>query len=324
MAIYTLDWQDIPPAECRGGALTIGNFDGVHRGHAALLDRTHQEAQRTGRLSLALTFEPHPLQVLRPQQFPPPLTPTDERAALVQTLGIDHVIVLRATPELLHLSAEEFFSRVLVDRFAVGILVEGTNFGFGRNRSGNVATLIELCHQAQVHLEIVPPLTLEGAPVSSSRIRTALLQGAVAEAAHLLGRPYRLTGRVTLGQQRGRLLGFPTANLTDFTTLIPADGVYAVRVPWRGKLCAGAANIGPNPTFGENVRKVEVHLLDFEGDLYDQRLSLDFVERLRDTRPFHGVQELLKQLQNDVERTRILLGSNNPVPQTSKRSEESQ
>src|SRR5262249_40412717 len=160
-------------------------------------------------------------------------------------------------------------------------LVEGTNFGFGRHREGNVDTLRSLCRQAGIDLHIVPPLTTpDGVAVSSSRVRSALVQGQVREATALLARPYRVRGRVGLGQQRGRTLGYPTANLEQVETLIPRDGVYAVRVHRNGGSWPGAANLGPNPTFGEQARKVEVHLLDFHGELYGQILAMDFLERL--------------------------------------------
>src|SRR5262249_28734468 len=159
------------------------------------------------------------------------------------------VLILRTTPELLQLTATEFFEQVIRTRLAARALVEGVNFGFGRNREGNVQTLSGLCQQAGISLTVVPPLEVDGQPVSSSRVRAALQRGAVREAAELLGRPYRLRGRVERGQQRGRSLGFPTANLGQVETLVPADGVYAVRVPWQGVLWPGAANIGPNPTF---------------------------------------------------------------------------
>jgi riboflavin kinase/FMN adenylyltransferase len=183
-------------------------------------------------------------------------------------------------------------------------MVEGTNFGFGRGRGGNVDTLTALCRRDGVAIVVVPPVHLGGEPVSSSRVRSALQRGAVAEAADCLGRPYRLTGTVGTGQRRGAKLGFPTANLERVETLIPGDGVYVVRV-YRGDTSwAGAANVGPNPTFGENARKVEVHLIGFRGDLYGHELSVDFVERLRDTRPFGSVNELVAQLRADIERAR--------------------
>jgi riboflavin kinase/FMN adenylyltransferase len=302
MAIHTLPWHEAPPAGCRGGAVSVGNFDGVHLGHAALLHELRRRAEAVGGPAVALTFDPHPLQLLRPDSYPPPLTTPAERARLIEAHGADHVVLLRTTHDLLQLTAEEFFAQVLRGRFDVRAMAEGTNFGFGRGRGGNVETLAELCRRDGVMFVIVPPVEVGGEPVSSSRVRSALQRGAVREAADCLGRPYRLGGTVGTGQRRGATLGFPTANLERCETLIPGDGVYAVRAEVGGASWPAAANVGPNPTFGEHARKVEVHLIGFGGDLYDRELSVDFIDRLRDTRPFGSVQELVAQLRADVER----------------------
>jgi riboflavin kinase/FMN adenylyltransferase len=292
--------------ECRGGAVSVGNFDGVHRGHVALLEELHRQAAGVRGPAVALTFDPHPVQLLRPAGFPPPLTTVAERARLLHEHGAGQVVILETMHDLLRLTAEEFFERVVRGHFQAQGMVEGVNFGFGRGRSGNVETLAALCRRDGLRLVVVPPLVLDGQPISSSRVRDALLRGAVREAAACLGRPYRLGGTVETGQKRGAGLGFPTANLGRIETLIPGNGVYAVRAEHAGNRWPGAANVGPNPTFGENVRKVEVHLIDFHGDLYGQRLSVEFVDRLRDTRPFANVNELIAQLRADVERARRL------------------
>jgi riboflavin kinase/FMN adenylyltransferase len=307
MAIARLNWDDPPPVFCRQGALAIGNFDGVHRGHAALLGELRSRASAVTGPAVALTFDPHPLQLLRPADFQPLLTTANHRAELLQTSGADHVVILTTTRELLHLSPEEFFDQVIRSRLQARALVEGVNFGFGRERRGNVAMLTRLCEQAGISFAVVPPLQQEGVPVSSSRVRNALLRGEVRAAAVLLGRPYRLRGTVASGQKRGRTLGFPTANLEDVETLVPGDGVYAVRAHQAGSPWPGAANIGPNPTFGEKTRKVEVHLIDFDGDLLGQQLAVDFVDRLRDTRPFAGPAQLVEQLRADVAQARRIV-----------------
>jgi riboflavin kinase/FMN adenylyltransferase len=306
MGIATLNWNETPGAECRGGALTIGNFDGVHCGHAVLVGQLRQRAQAVGGPAVALTFHPPPLELLRPEQFGPPLTRISDRAQLLLARGADHVLILRTTAELLNLSAEEFFNGVIERGCAARHLVEGFNFAFGRNREGNVETLSRLCRKAGVGLEVVPPLERKGSIVSSSRIRRALHEGDVREAAELLGRPYSIRGRVVTGQGRGQKLGFPTANLGEVETLAPRDGVYAVRVRYNQAHWAGAANIGANATFGEQVRKLEVHLIGFTGNLVGQELEVDFLERLRDTRRFAGPAELAEQLRLDVEQARRL------------------
>jgi riboflavin kinase/FMN adenylyltransferase len=304
MAIQQLPWNEMPADLYRGGAVAIGNFDGVHRGHAALVEALRAQAHAVGGPALALTFDPHPLQLLRPEQFQPVLTTVTDRAALLQAAGADHVLILDTTLELLRLNPEAFFHQVVRDQLNARVLAEGTDFRFGRNRAGNVETLAALCREAGLGLAVVPPVYWDGQVVSSSRVRAALLRGDPRAAERLLGRPYRLCGVVAAGQRRGQKLGFPTANLERVPTLLPAEGVYAVRVLRNGAVWPGAANLGPNPTFHEQARKLEVHLIEFHGDLYGQELAVDFLERLRDTRPFAGVPELVEQLRRDVEQAR--------------------
>lgn len=307
MASFTFDFRETPPDDYRDGAISIGNFDGVHRGHAALVAELQRQAQAVRGPAVAVTFDPPPLRLLHPEQFQPPLTTVKHRADLLHQRGADHVLVLRTTPDLLHLSAADFFRDVVCLHLKARAMVEGDNFGFGHDREGNISTLRTLCNRAGLELAVVPPqTTADGAVISSSRVRAALLRGDVAEAARLLDRPYRLAGTVAIGQRRGEKLGFPTANLERVPTLIPGDGVYAVRVPLGGKNWPGAANVGPNPTFGEQARKIEIHLIDFRGDLYGQTLEVDFLARLRDTRPFPGVEQLVQQLGRDVEEARRL------------------
>lgn len=301
MATHVLDWQQTPPAVCRNGAVTIGNFDGVHRGHAALVAETRRQAKSFAGPAVVLTFDPRPVQLLRPEFAGPVLTTTSERCRLLHDSGADHVVVLHTTAELLHLTASEFFQQVIQNRLGARALVEGPTFGFGRGREGNAATLATLCQEAGIDLTILPPTRVNGEVVSSSRVREALESGAVDEAALLLGRPYRLDGVVSVGARRGRSIGFPTANLENVQTLIPGDGVYAVRATTAdGSALPAAANLGTNPTFADPTRKVEVHLIGFAGDIYGQLLSVDFLHRLRDTRPFASPQELVAQLKQDV------------------------
>jgi riboflavin kinase/FMN adenylyltransferase len=253
---------------------------------------------------VVLTFDPHPLQLLRPERFQPLLTTVEDRAELLQSAGATHVVIMETRRELLGLLPEEFFARVIQGGFQARALVEGANFAFGRDRAGTVETLKGLCQNAGVNLTVVQAVEEHGQRISSSRVRDALVRGNVKAAAELLDRPYRLRGTVGVGRKRGQTLGFPTANLEGFVTLVPGDGVYAVRVDREGKRWAGAANVGPNPTFGEQARKVEVHLIGFQGDLYGQPLAVDFIDRLRDTRPFTGPAELVEQLRRDVEEAR--------------------
>jgi riboflavin kinase/FMN adenylyltransferase len=307
MSTVRIDWTAHPPQELSGGAVSIGNFDGVHAGHRELVAVTVRAARETGGPAVAVTFDPPPQAVLNPGREKPPLTTIADRAGLLHAAGVDHVAVLRTDPGLLSLSPEAFFEDVVLRVFAARALVEGYNFHFGRGRAGNNATLRRLCDRHGVRFHEVPPLHAGGEPVSSSRVRELLSIGDVTGAAGLLGRSYAIRGVVTAGAKRGRTIGFPTANLTGVRTLLPKDGVYAVRAAVPGQAYLAAANVGPNPTFGEDARKVEIHLLDFAGDLYGTELTVEFVKRLRDTRPFAGVHELVEQLKRDAAAVRELL-----------------
>lgn len=297
--------EEIPP-EVRGGAVTIGNFDGVHLGHARIIERLVARARQVGGAAVVFTFDPPPVRILRPLEAPAPLSWTARKVALLAELGVDAVIAFPTTWQFLQLSARQFFEAVVVQRLAARAVVEGANFFFGRDRSGNIQALGQLCAEAGIALEVVPPVVMDGEVVSSSRIRRLVASGQVKPAARLLTRPYRIRGQVIRGAGRGRHLGFPTANLDGITTLVPAEGIYAGRVTIGERLLPAAISLGPNPTFDDGRRKVEVHVLDFDGWLYDRELEVDFVDRLRDIRRYASVEELLVQMQRDVAATRQL------------------
>jgi riboflavin kinase/FMN adenylyltransferase len=308
MSIRVIDWHELPPAGYRSGAVAIGNFDGAHLGHAALISELVRQARLVGGPAVALTFDPHPLTLLRPGPSPPLLTTPADRAAYLHDLGADAVLTLRTVASLLELTATDFFDQVIRQRLAARSLVEGPNFGFGKGREGNIDLLAELCRQTGISLTVVPPVVLDRSEVSSSRIRAVLLAGDVVEAPRLLGRRYRLRGVVGAGRRRGRTIGFPTANLQRVSTVVPGEGVYAVHaVDDLGQRWPAAASIGPNPTFAEQEQKIEVHLIGFQGDLYNREIALDFARRLRDVRTFAGVEELVAQLRRDVEQARQVL-----------------
>ncbi|CAN5223374.1 bifunctional riboflavin kinase/FAD synthetase [soil metagenome] len=306
MAHLLVDWRDKLPSMWLGGALAIGNFDGVHRGHQALVAETVLQAKRLSGPAVVLSFNPPPVHILRPERAQPPLTPLEDRIALLEAAGADLVLILHTTTELLQLSAVEFFEQVIKQQIAARAMVEGENFGFGRNREGDTKLLDNLCQSSGMTMSIVPPVLLGDRPISSSRVRQALLAGDIASATDQLNRPYQIGGVVGTGQQRGRTIGFPTANLTQVHALLPADGVYAVGVRHAGGHWMGAANIGANPTFDEHIRKIEVHLVDFAGELLGEWLTVDFLERCRETRRFASAGELVAQLRKDVEFVRRL------------------
>lgn len=277
----------------------MGNFDGLHRGHHRLLARLRQRAREQGRPAVVVSFQPHPLAVLRPESAPSPLLWPERKKELLLSAGADAVVLYRSTRELLALSAEQFFVQVLLGRLEARGLVEGPNFGFGRGRSGNVDLLGQLCQQHGLGLDVVE-LVGGNEDVSSTAVRNRIRAGDVAGARRLLGRPHRLSGTVVVGECRGRRLGFPTANLAEIPVLLPADGVYAVWAWVEGRALPGACHIGPNPTFGQPGRKVEIHLLDFSRDLYGTTLDVELLDRIRDIQRFSNPQDLTDQLRRDI------------------------
>ena len=308
MPIHRVEWRAEFPLSCRHGAIAIGNFDGAHRGHAVLVGALARRARELACRAVTVTFDPHPLTILRPDLEVELLTTPEQRAEYLHQYGADEVLILRVTSELLDLRAEDFFSLVIRDRLDARAVVEGPTFAFGRRREGTLEVLARLCRIAGLFCDVIERVELEDEEVSSSRIRADLHRGDVSSARRYLGRDYRLSGHIGTGARRGRTIGVPTANLERVETIVPGDGVYAVRATLPdGRVFAAAANIGPNPTFAEQARKIEVHLLDFSGDLYGENLRIDFVERLRDTRPFPNVGELVAQLTLDVAQARSLL-----------------
>ncbi len=295
------------PVSLRGGALTIGNFDGVHRGHATIISRLKHYADKLGAATIVFTFDPHPVRVLAPERAPAPLTWTNRKADLLAELGVDVVVAYPTDTDLLSLTHGEFFRRIVVEQIGARAMVEGPNFFFGKDRGGNVDTLAGLCGENGMDLEIMSPVKGDSSDpdlISSSRIRKLVTEGDVDAAVKMLTHPYRIRGMVTHGMARGAKLGFPTANLDAIDTLVPAAGVYAGRTWIGGRSHWSAIHIGPNPTFGEKVLKVESHILDFEGSLYGQAIEVDFISRLRDILAFGSREQLQQQLLKDIAETR--------------------
>jgi riboflavin kinase / FMN adenylyltransferase len=313
--LHSLD--DIPQI-VRGGAVAIGNFDGVHLGHARLVGRLHAMAAAIAGPAVVFTFDPPPTRILRPDAAPEPLVWIERKVELLAELGVDAVWVYPTDRALLEMEAREFFDRMVRRRLDARAMVEGPNFFFGRRRSGNVDVLRQFCAEAGMPFEAAGPIEVGGQMVSSSRIREAIMAGQVEEARAMLGRPHRIRGVAIHGSGRGAAIGFPTANLEGIDTLLPAEGIYAARAYIRPTPCAvadgtrsvpatiicpAAVNIGPNPTFGEGRLKIEAHLVGFQGDLYDRPMEIDFLARLREIKRFPSVDALLVQIAADVART---------------------
>lgn len=292
------------PADARAGVVAVGNFDGVHLGHQEMLSRIRQQANRRNAASVVLTFNPHPITVLRPEIKLPRLTTIPDRVRLLKQHGATHVVVLPATNQLLQMSPQHFFEEVIVKQLSAVAMIEGPDFRFGKNREGDTDLLGQLCRFHGIDLSIIECFKTGGVQVSSTRLRSAIAEGEMRLAYELLGRAYAICGTVVAGKSRGRTLGFPTANLAEIPMLIPADGVYAGAIQLSGDSYPVAVNIGPNPTFQEAERKVECHILDFRGDLYGQQLSIDIRHRIRGLTQFRDAAELVQQIQSDISQTR--------------------
>jgi riboflavin kinase/FMN adenylyltransferase len=300
-----------------GSVLSIGNFDGIHRGHQRIIEVAEglRRQSPSGRVAV-VTFEPHPFTVLRPRQAPPRLTPPDLKRELLAGAGVDDLVVLPPVPEVLNLSAEAFW-QMLRDEVRPAHMVEGGSFTFGRARGGDITRLRQWSAGTAVSLHVIDPvevamLDLQVVPVSSSLIRWLLARGRAREAAICLARSYVLEGTVVKGHQRGRTIGVPTANLACDAQLAPADGVYAGRCRVEGRDFPVALSIGRMPTFGENAPQIEAHLIGFDGDLYDRVLRVEVLDWLREQRKFPGIAQLKAQLARDIraaeERSRLPAG----------------
>jgi riboflavin kinase/FMN adenylyltransferase len=290
----------------RRTAVTIGAFDGIHLGHRRILEEVVLLSRALGVEGVAVTFDPHPISVIQPHEGLFLLTSLEEKLALMESIGVDKTLVFRFDGDLARRSADWFARRVLVERLGIKRLVIGYDFRFGRAREGGASSLKGLGEELGFGVDIVPPVEFMGHPVSSTRVRTALLRGDVESARAMLGRPYSMSGVVIKGQGRGRLLDFPTANLkaVDREKMLPAPGVYAVKVLLDMRPRRGALYIGTRPTFGEGPAAIEVHILDMDDDLYGRRLGLEFVERLRGEVGFEDGASLKKAIETDVDRVR--------------------
>lgn len=295
----------------KNAVITIGNFDGVHIGHQALFHSVIEKADSLGGTAVAMTFEPHPMRVLKPNDHPPLITLYEQKKELIARAGIDVLICVPFTKAFAAISARDFVEDLLLQRIGMQAIVVGRDYSFGRRREGNLAYLKELAHE---HLfEVVVVDWIQDANkvrdrISSTNVRELVMAGKMAEAKKMLGRNYQVRGHVATGRNRGgRLLGFPTANINLQDELCPRLGIYAVTVEYKGDLYEGVANIGYSPTFDDHVFTVEVHILDFSQNIYNQPIRVNFVERLRDEEKFDSIQELADQIRHDIGQARVIL-----------------
>ena len=302
-----LHYPDDPrPPHLVHPVLALGNFDGLHRGHLKIVERVKRGALERGGTAMAMTFDPHPPRVVRPDKAPPLLMTTAQKLDALHRAGIQSVAIVRFTHELSRWDPETFVRNVLVEWLRVAEVWVGANFLFGRDRSGNFSLLRMLGQRYGFRAEKIDPVRYKEFVVSSTRIRRLVSEGRMDEAGALLGHPYCLDGTVVEGRRRGRELGFPTANLRTDNELVPPDGVYATMLMVDGVVRGGMTNIGVRPTFGETRRTIETHLFAFDGDLYGRTVRLAFVQRLRDERRFEDVDALRAQLQADQRRAERL------------------
>lgn len=289
-------------------AVTVGNFDGLHRGHQALAAAAREEAAGLGILSVALTFDPHPSRVLSPHRSTESLVTFEQKAELMAGAGLDRLAVLPFDRDLAERPAAEFAAKILRESLGARVVVVGTGFRFGRERRGDVPSLTEMGTQLGFRVRAVAPVEHEGQPISSTRIRAAVARGAVEAAAEMLGRPHFIDGKVVTGLQRGRTLGFPTANVEPVNESLPGNGVYAGWCRHAAGRAPAVVNVGRRPTFGGGDLVVEAHLLGFGGDLYGQEVRVEFHHKLRDERAFSGPEALRAQIDADVAAARAVLG----------------
>jgi riboflavin kinase/FMN adenylyltransferase len=306
--MQVIHYPDDPrPARWQQPVLALGNFDGMHRGHLKIIERVRRGADERGATSVAMTFDPHPSKIVRPDKAPPLLMTNQQKLEALKRAGMQGVAIVRFTSELAQWDPETFVRTVLVEWLHVAEVWVGANFLFGHNRAGTFSMLRSLGARYGFRAEKIDPVRYKDFVVSSTRIRRLITEGRVDEAGALLGHHYAIEGAVTTGQKRGRELGFPTANLCTENELLPPHGVYATTAILNGVAYPSVTNIGSRPTFdsGSDII-VETHLLNFDKDLYGTRLRLAFVQRLRDEKKFEGVDLLKKQIQTDRDLARDL------------------
>ncbi|MBW1787877.1 MAG: bifunctional riboflavin kinase/FAD synthetase [Deltaproteobacteria bacterium] len=299
--------------------LTIGNFDGVHKGHLALFDRVKERARAIGGSGVVLTFDPHPMTLMLPQNAPLMITPIPQKLRLIEAAGLDAILCIPFDRAFSVISARDFVTDILLDKIGIKELVVGYDYSFGHRREGDISLLKEMGEQYGFTVHVLGQITIDDVTVSSTSIRRMVQSADLEGARKLLGRDYQICGTVIAGKNRGgRLLGFPTANLKLIDELIPKRGVYAVRVLIDDQCYDGLTNIGYNPTFEDRQLSVETHILDFSEDIVGKTIRVNFIQRLRDEETFDSVEALADMIRRDVERTRALFGKTGPCARQDK------
>jgi riboflavin kinase/FMN adenylyltransferase len=293
------------PKNINTPVVTIGNFDGVHKGHQALFRKVKERAMDLQGTSIVITFEPHPIKVMSPKKLRPLITVLEQKKELVMRQGIDILLLIKFTLEFAGISARDFVKDILAERMGIEEIVVGYDYVFGHNREGNIQLLREMGQDLGFRVHQVEPVYAGKTLVSSTSIRNLIVEGNVSEANRLLGRNYQIRGKVIEGRKRGEhLLGYATANLSLHDGLIPREGVYIVTVELGGKLYRGLTNIGYNPTFENKTLSVETHIFDFSANIVKQNIKVNFLSRMRDEITFTSVEELSQQISRDIEHAR--------------------
>lgn len=293
--------------------LTIGNYDGVHLGHQKILSMVLERAKEINGTSMVMTFEPHPLKVLAPERNIKLLTTSEEKARLIEAMGIDVLLFVNFNKEFANMLPDDFINEVLVKKLNVKEIIVGTNYAFGKQKKGTIDLLRRRGEKYGFHVKAVRNVMVHGNTVSSSSIRSLLLKGAVYEVSNYIGRSYSIEGNVIKGKGRGQsLLHVPTANITTPVEIAPKEGVYVVRVGLKDNIYNGVANIGKNPTFGNTDVSYEVHLFNFSGNLLGETIRVYFIDRIRGERTFPDAASLEKQIRDDIEYAKEILNIKNP------------
>jgi riboflavin kinase/FMN adenylyltransferase len=292
--------------------VTMGNFDGIHRGHQEIFRILRREAEENGGTALVITFFPHPLKVLHPERAPLLITCLEDRIELIKCCGVGHILCLPFTEAFASWDPERFVRDILIGKLGTKKVLVGEDFRFGKNREGNIDFLQEKGEPYGYTVQKIDPVQVDGMEVSSTRIRQCIQDGQIRQSATMLGRPYSISGKVVSGERRGKTLGFPTANLATQAELLPPNGVYAVRVILEGNRRPGVASLGVKPTFSGTRFTIEAHIFDFDEDIYGESLRIEFVEWIREEKSFPDAEALVQQIDRDARKARRILQEGSP------------